>query len=143
MIIVRSYFFVGLVATTIFFILLVIADPAHENNINVAQWALLGILVSCVPIILSLESVLLKKKWLLPSGGDDNNRLRKEFVGVVIKSLIIAIFINIFVGLIISFIYGEEVFQVLMAGHAAQIVLLVFVLATVLSLAMRCNCLSK
>ena len=135
MILLRIYFFVGLVAVTIFTILLFIADPSRTTHIDVARWALLGILAACVPILLAVEELFVQKGWLA-STKTSNERQAKatlQIGRVSLKSFVIAMFINTIASLVISYLYGEEVFRTLVVERVTLFVVVVFALAMILS----------
>lgn len=134
MILIRVYFFLGLVAATIFAILLSIADPSTTKYLRVAQWALIGLLAACVPIILAIEGFLIKKGWLTSKENTGSQLKGKARIGwMLLKPFVIALFVNTTASLLVSLLYGEQAFRILVAERAALHVMVVFTLAAISS----------
>ena len=135
-ILLRLYLFGGLVAVTILTILLSIADPTRAVHLHVAKWALLGVMMSCVPIFLAAEGLLMHKGWLVPTKLSSNQpeRAGRVLIGaIILKSFILAMFCNIVASLTVSYFYGDEAFRRLIVDNAPVSVLAILVFSAALS----------
>ncbi len=139
-ILIRVYFSGGVVAFTILAILLSIANPSGSQYTDIAKWAFFGAMVSCVPILVAIEGLLVNKKWLkVPLSGTSNNQRGSgiQWAALLIESFVIALFCVVCASLIVSSLYGDEVFRSLIINNETLLVLTLFSFSVVLSSIMR------
>lgn len=132
----RVYFFGGLVAFTILAILLSIANPADVTHHDIAKWALIGAMASCVPILVAIEGLLIKVRWLRPLLLESSGKQYSGWIrlgALLLKSFVIAIFCIVSASLIISVFYGDDAFKLLIADNATLFIALIFAFSVVLS----------
>ncbi|HYA39132.1 MAG TPA: hypothetical protein VEI74_12770 [Candidatus Methylomirabilis sp.] len=132
----RVYFFGGLVAFTILAILLSIANPADVSHLDIAKWALVGAMASCVPILVAIEGFLINVRWLRPLLSDSSGKRYHGWIrlgALLLESFVIAIFCIVGASLIISIFYGDNAFKLLIADNATLFIAIIFAVSVVLS----------
>lgn len=139
-ILIRVYFFGGVVAFTILAILLSIANPSSIAYVDIAKWAFFGAMVSFVPILVAIEGIFVNKKWMkVPLSGSSNNQrgCGIQWRALLVESFVIALFCVVGASLIISSLYGDDVFRSLIINNATLLVVTLFSVSAALSYVMR------
>ncbi len=99
----RVYFFGGLILLVGLSILFLILNEAPQNSLNASQWVFSGMIASTIPIILSIGSVA----GLTMYGNDSANKYLFPIINGVVLSMILTALVSIFIILI----YGDQVGQ--------------------------------
>lgn len=102
----RVYFFGGLILLVGLSILFSILNEAPQNYLDASKWVFGGIIASTIPIILSIGSVagLTKKMY----GSDFINKYLYAVINGVVLSVLTLVLFSIFIVLI----YGDNTFEI-------------------------------
>ncbi|MFC1664429.1 hypothetical protein ACFL17_02215 [Pseudomonadota bacterium] len=120
-ILLRIYFFTGLVSLTIMLLLFAIVGHSILDNYELSKWTVLGIMASWVPILLVVGELV-------------ENKSKKEGklfnkTTLILKSLVISVLLNVCGSLFVSYFYGDAIFRELIMSNATLFVGVIFIIA--------------
>ena len=135
-ILLRAYFFGGLVIVTILTILVSIADPASAKRQSLVEWSILGLMIGVVPMLLSFEGALINMGWLKINKPkvSSSELYRPSITYVLVKAIVIALFCNIVAALSIILLYGDQTYSELVIENVYLFVVVIVAVAALLTL---------
>ena len=102
----RIYFFTGLVLVVGLSIVLSILNGAPQDYTGASRWVFSGILASAVPIILSVSNVI-----GLPTGMFKGHSGRSKFISVLSNGVILSMLTLAVASIIIIFLFGDATLE--------------------------------